>query len=110
SIITKSSNIGAAKIGIRLGETQLYDYARDFGFGQRTGAPLPGGARGILYPVKKWSKGSLPQIPMGQGIAVTRLQMIMAMCAIANDGWLMRPMLESRLEARNCPEVAHYRA
>ena len=81
SIITKSSNIGAAKIGIRLGEGRLYDYARDFGFGQRTGISLPGEARGLLYPVKNWTKVSIAQIPMGQGVAVTRLQMIMAMSA-----------------------------
>jgi cell division protein FtsI/penicillin-binding protein 2 len=108
SIITKSSNIGAAKIGIRLGEDRLYDYARDFGFGQRTGIPLPGEVRGLLYPVKNWSKVSIAQIPMGQGIAVTRLQMMMAMSAIANDGWLMRPMLVSRLEDRNGNVVQQY--
>ncbi len=101
NIITKSSNIGAAKIGIRLGQDRLYDYARDFGFGQRTGIPLPGETRGILYPVKDWTKVSIAQIPMGQGIAVTRLQMIMAMSTLANDGWLMRPMLVNRLEDRN---------
>jgi len=108
SIITKSSNIGAAKIGIRLGENRLYDYVRNFGFGQRTGISLPGEARGILYPVKNWSKVSIAQIPMGQGIAVTRLQMIMAMSALANDGWLMRPMLVSRLEDRNGNVVQEY--
>ncbi len=48
-IITKSSNIGAAKIGIKLGAQSLYDYAWNYGFGQRTGIPLPGEARGILY-------------------------------------------------------------
>src|SRR5208282_6098930 len=108
SIITKSSNIGAAKIGIRLGEDRLYDYVRDFGFGQRTGISLPGEVRGLLYPVKNWSKVSIAQIPMGQGIAVTRLQMMMAMSAIANDGWLMRPMLVSRLEDRNGSVVQQY--
>jgi cell division protein FtsI/penicillin-binding protein 2 len=107
-IVTKSSNIGAAKIGIRLGQDRLYDYAWDFGFGQRTGIPLPGEARGILYPVKDWTKVSIAQIPMGHGIAVTRLQMIMAMCALANDGWLMRPMLVSRLEDRNGDVVQQY--
>jgi len=107
-IITKSSNIGAAKIGIRLGEGRLYDYVRDFGFGQHTGISLPGEARGILYPVKDWSKVSIAQIPMGQGIAVTRLQMAMAMSALANDGWLMRPMLVERLEDRNGNVVQQY--
>ncbi len=108
NIVTKSSNIGAAKIGIRLGQDHLYDYVRDFGFGQRTGIPLPGEARGILYPVKDWSKVSIAQIPMGQGIAVTRLQMTLAMCVLANDGWLMRPMLVNRLEDRNGNVVQQY--
>ncbi|HUA39227.1 MAG TPA: penicillin-binding transpeptidase domain-containing protein [Candidatus Sulfopaludibacter sp.] len=108
SIITKSSNIGAAKIGIRLGEERLYDYAWDFGFGQRTGIPLPGEVAGILHPVKDWSKVSIAQIPMGQGVAVTRLQMAMAMCAIADGGNLMQPMLVSRLMDRNGNLVAQY--
>jgi cell division protein FtsI/penicillin-binding protein 2 len=69
-IITKSSNIGAAKIGILLGAQNLYDYAWDYGFGRRTGIPLPGEARGFLYPVKDWSKVSIAQIPMGHGVAV----------------------------------------
>jgi cell division protein FtsI/penicillin-binding protein 2 len=107
-IVTKSSNIGAAKIGIRLGEQNLYHYAWDFGFGQRTGVLLPGEVSGILHPVTNWSKVSVAQIPMGQGVAVTRLQMIMAMAALANDGWLMRPMLVSRLEDRNGNVVQKY--
>lgn len=98
NIITKSSNIGAAKVGIKMGENRLYEYIRDFGFGTRTGIPLQGEVRGIFHPLKDWSKVSIAQIPMGQGIAVTRLQMTMAMCAIANNGWLMRPMLVDRLE------------
>jgi len=108
SIITKSSNIGAAKIGIKLGENRLYDYACDFGFGERTGVPLPGEVGGILHPVKDWSKDSIAQIPMGHGVAVTRLQMAMAMCAVANDGWLMRPMLVKCLENRDGNIVQQY--
>ena len=107
-IITKSSNIGAAKIGIKLGEQSLYDYAWDYGFGQRTGIPLPGEARGFLYPVKDWSKVSIAQIPMGHGVAVTRLQMAMAMAAIANNGWLMRPMIVSRLQNHDGSLVQQY--
>src|SRR5207249_8892759 len=68
----------------------------------------PGEIPGIVHPVKKWSKVSIAQIPMGQGIAVTRLQMMMAMCAIANNGWLMRPMLVDRLEDRDHNVVAKY--
>ena len=108
-IITKSSNIGAAKVGIRLGQDRLYDYVCDFGFGRRTGISLPGEVAGILHPVKDWTKVSIAQIPMGQGVAVTRLQMITAMCAIANDGCSMHPMLVSRLEDRDGDVMAQYK-
>jgi cell division protein FtsI/penicillin-binding protein 2 len=107
-IIMHSSNIGAAKIGIKLGEQNLYDYAWDYGFGQATGIPLPGEVRGILYPVKRWSKVSIAQIPMGHGVAVTRLQMLMAMAAIANNGVLMRPMIVNRLQDRDGNVVERY--
>jgi cell division protein FtsI/penicillin-binding protein 2 len=108
NIITKSSNIGAAKIGIRLGDKTLYDYICDYGFGKRTGVPLPGEVNGLLYPPDKWSKVSIAQIPMGHGIAVTRMQMIMAMCAIANGGKLMRPSLLDHLEDENHNLVVKY--
>lgn len=108
NIITKSSNIGAAKIGITMGEARLYQYLRDYGFGTATGISLSGEVRGLVYPVKNWSKVTIAQIPMGHGIAVTPLQMVMAMCAIANDGNLMRPMLVDRLEDENGNPVAQY--
>jgi cell division protein FtsI/penicillin-binding protein 2 len=98
NIITKSSNIGAAKIGIKLGEDKLYEYIQKFGFGRRTDIPLPAEGRGTVHPLKEWYKVSIAQIPMGQGITVTPLQMVMAMSAIANKGLLMRPMLVDRLE------------
>src|SRR5262245_18073223 len=86
-----------------MGEERLFEYIKDFEFGSQTGIPVPGESYGIVHPLKKWSKVWIAQIPMGQGIAATRLQMMMAMCAIANRGWLMRPMLVDRLEdsARN---------
>jgi len=107
-IITKSSNIGAAKIGIKMGESRLYDYIRNYGFGTPTGLPLRGEIGGIVHPLKRWSKVSIGQIPMGQGIAVTSLQMMMAMCSIANKGVLMRPMIVDRLEDRDHVVVAKY--
>jgi len=107
-IIQKSSNIGAAKVGIKMGEDRLYDYISSYGFGARTGLPLPGEVVGISRPVKDWSKVSVAQIPMGQGIAVTRLQIMMAMCAIANHGVLMRPMLVNRLEDPDGNTVVRY--
>lgn len=107
-IIMKSSNIGAAKIGITMGQGRLYDYIHDYGFGMHTGIPLPGEVVGIVHPLPKWTKVSIAQIPMGQGICVTRLQMMMAMCAIANHGLLMRPMLVDRLEDARHNVVAKY--
>ncbi len=107
-IITKSSNIGAAKIGIKLGPDRLYECIRNFGFGSRTGLPLLGEVGGIVHPVKDWSKVSIAQIPMGHGLAATPLQMVMAMSAIANDGRLMRPMLIDRLEDEQGRVIAKY--
>ncbi|TAK97655.1 MAG: penicillin-binding protein 2, partial [Verrucomicrobia bacterium] len=106
NVIAKSSNIGAAKIGIRMGQDHLSDYMRDYGFGVSTGIQLPGEVRGIVHPVSKWSKVSIAQIPMGHGIAVTRLQMLMAMGAIANKGVLMRPTIVNRFEDRHGLVVA----
>jgi cell division protein FtsI/penicillin-binding protein 2 len=108
NIITKSSNIGAAKIGIRVGEDELFQYIHNFGFGERTGIPLPDEAAGIVHPVKDWTKVSIAQIPMGQGIAVTPLQTVMAMAAIANNGILMRPMLVNHLEDGDGKIIAQY--
>ncbi len=107
-IITYSSNIGAAKVGLELGENRLYEHISNFGFGMPTGIQLPSESPGLSHPVKKWSKVTIAQIPMGHGIAVTRLQMAMAMAAIANDGWLMRPMLVSRLEDGAGNIIAQY--
>ena len=107
-IITKSSNIGAAKIGIKMGSRRLFDHLAEFGFGMRTGIQLPSESPGIVHPLDEWSKVSIAQIPMGQGVAVTRLQMAMAMSALANKGWLMRPMLVSRLEDSDGHIVGEY--
>ncbi len=107
-IITKSSNIGAAKVGIKLGAQGLYDYAWNYGFGQRTGILLPGESKGVLYAAAPNRLITLAQIPMGHGVAVTRLQMIMAMGAIANNGWLMRPMIVSRLQNHDGSLVQQY--
>ena len=92
-ILMHSSNIGAAKLGLLLGEQRLYDYIRRFGFGERTGVMLPGEISGLLYPPHKWSKLSITRIPMGQEVAVTPLQTITAMSAIANGGHLMMPQI-----------------
>lgn len=97
-IVKKSSNIGTAKIAIQLGPERLYEYIRRFGFGDKTGIPLSGEGIGLVYPPKKWSKLSVSRIAIGHGIAVTPIQLAMAMCAVANGGKLMRPMLVDRIE------------
>jgi cell division protein FtsI (penicillin-binding protein 3) len=91
-----------------MGSRRLYEYMCDYGFGARTGIPLPFESSGIVHRVEKWSKVSIAQIPMGHGIAVTRLQMVMAMSAIANNGRLMRPFLVNRLEDREGHVMAQY--
>ena len=107
-IITKSSNIGAAKVGIKMGENRLYQYIRDYGFGTPTGIMLPGEVAGISHAVSNWTKVSIAQIPMGQGVAVTSLQMAMAMCTIANQGVLMRPKLVDRLQTQDGEVVVRF--
>jgi cell division protein FtsI/penicillin-binding protein 2 len=109
-ILQKSSNIGAAKIGIKLQAPKLYDYMENFGLGAATGIPLPGeiSARRFVRPANEWGKYSIAQIPMGQGVSVTRLQMAMAVGAIANGGVLMRPMLVKQLQDGNGNIVQKY--
>jgi cell division protein FtsI (penicillin-binding protein 3)/stage V sporulation protein D (sporulation-specific penicillin-binding protein) len=92
-ILVKSSNIGAAKLAMGLGEQRFYGYIRAFGFGERTGIALPGEIPGLVYPPHRWSKLSITRIPMGQEVAVTPLQTITAMSAIANGGHLMMPQI-----------------
>ena len=99
-VLEKSSNIGASKIGIKLQAPRLFDYMENFGLGAATGIALPGevSARRFVRPANEWGKYSIAQIPMGQGVAVTRLQMAMAVGPIANGGVLMRPMLVKQLQ------------
>jgi len=92
-ILVKSSNIGAAKLAMELGEQRFYGYIRGFGFGERTGVSLPGEVPGLVPPPHRWSKLSITRIPMGQEVAVTPLQTITALCAVANGGRLMMPQI-----------------
>jgi cell division protein FtsI/penicillin-binding protein 2 len=109
-VLEKSSNIGASKIGIKLQAPKLYDYMEDFGLGAFTGIPLPHevSAKNFVRPADKCGKYSIVQIPMGQGVAVTRLQMAMVLGAIANDGVLMRPMLVKELDDAGGNVVQRY--
>jgi len=107
-IIAKSSNIGTAKVAIKLGKERTYKYIRDFGFGQRTGLPLTGEAPGILPKVNDWALIHISRIPIGQGVAATPLQMVMALSAIGNDGVLMRPMIVDSLVDEKGQTVVKY--
>ncbi len=92
-VLVYSSNIGAAKLALQLGENRLYNYIKLLGFGDRTGVDLPGEIVGMVHPTNQWSKISITRIPMGQGVAVTPMQMVTAMGAIANGGKLMMPQI-----------------
>src|SRR5881394_425510 len=92
-ILVKSSNIGAAKLALSVGEQRFYEYIRRFGFGERTGIKLPGEIGGLIRPPRAWSKISITRIPMGHEVGVTPLQMTVAMAVIANGGKLVTPRI-----------------
>jgi len=98
-VIEKSSNVGAIKVGQRLGKERLYGYLQRFGFGQRTGIDLPGESPGILRAPQQWSELSLASLSIGQEIAITPIQLATAISAIANAGFLVQPhVVKSRLQ------------
>ena len=92
-ILVKSSNIGMAKVGQKLGRKRLHEGLVQFGFGKRVGIELSGEANGFLRPVGEWTGYSETRIPFGQEITVTALQLVQAFCVIANGGRLVRPHL-----------------
>src|ERR1700720_1962732 len=92
-ILVKSSNIGAAKLALSVGDQKFYEYIRRFGFGERTGVELPGEIAGLIRSPQSWSKISITRIPMGHEVGVTPLQMTVAMATIANGGKLVTPRI-----------------
>lgn len=93
-VVEKSSNIGIAKIALKLGPKSYYEYLHNFGFGQPTGVDIRGEMGGILRPLEQWNvKYSMTSIPMGHEISVTPLQISSAFSAIVNGGVLYRPRL-----------------
>ncbi|MBT5550020.1 MAG: penicillin-binding protein 2 [Nitrospina sp.] len=96
-IIAKSSNIGAIKIAQQVGKKPFYEYIRKFGFGEKSGLLLPGESSGQLKKQKNWNNLSLASISFGHEIAVTPLQMVSALGAIANGGNLMQPHITHAL-------------
>ncbi|MCM8795881.1 MAG: penicillin-binding protein 2 [Candidatus Omnitrophica bacterium] len=92
-VIEQSSNIGTTKVAQILGPQTLYRYIKLFGFGVKLGVDLPGEVAGITKEPRSWSKVSIANIPIGQEVAVTALQLASAIAVIANGGQLMKPFI-----------------
>ena len=92
-ILAESSDVGAIKVALRLGDDRLYKYIRAYGFGQRTGIELPAETPGLTKPVSRWSKVSLAAISMGQEIGISALQLGSLISTIANDGVRVPPRI-----------------
>jgi cell division protein FtsI (penicillin-binding protein 3) len=92
-----SSDVGAAKMALKLGPDKFYNYMRAFGFGQRTGIELPSETRGLLRPPRKWGSTSILSLAIGQEIGVTPIQLVTMVSTIANGGVYIPPhiLLES---------------
>ncbi len=111
-IIEHSSNVGIIKIAKTLDKHILYTFARKYGFGSPTGISLPGETSGTLHPTDEWCAVSLAQISLGHEVSVTTLQLAYAYAAIANGGFLMKPILvdeiihpSGRVIFKNSPRV-----
>lgn len=96
-VIKRSSNVGAVRIGMRLGKERLYSYLKSFGFGERTDIDISGESKGILRQTREWSKRSIGTVSLGQEIGVTPIQLITAFSAVANNGWMMKPFVVSEI-------------
>ena len=109
-VIVKSSNVGAIKIGFRLGAERLGRYVQRFGFGARLSPDFPGESAGIVWNPSQWSDSALMSVSMGYEISVTALQMAAAVSSVANGGHLMEPRVVRALIRDNVrTEVSHRR-
>jgi cell division protein FtsI/penicillin-binding protein 2 len=104
-ILAHSSNIGAIKLAELLGRTRLNNWITKFGFGKTTGVDFPGESPGIVLPPDKWSGSTIGNVPIGQGIAVTPVQMAGAYAAIANQGVWSRPHLVDHVAGGSRPSL-----
>jgi cell division protein FtsI (penicillin-binding protein 3) len=108
-VLAESSDVGAIKIALRLGEERFYKYIRAFGFGQQTGIELPGETRGLTKPVSRWSKVSIAAISMGQEIGISPLQLAGLISTFANDGvWVAPRILTGRVEPHGTPQTVAF--
>ncbi|MFZ0420262.1 MAG: penicillin-binding protein [Candidatus Sulfotelmatobacter sp.] len=104
-VLAESSDVGAIKIALRLGEDRFYKYIRAFGFGQQTGIELPGETRGLTKPVSRWSKVSIAAISMGQEIGISPLQLAGLISTFANDGvWVAPRIVAGTVGPRSAPQ------
>jgi len=90
-VIYESSDVGAIKVGLRLGDDKMYQHIRRWRFGQPTGIDLPAESSGLLRPASNWSRISIGAISMGQEVAITSLQLTAAISAVANGGVWVQP-------------------
>ncbi|NTV28477.1 MAG: penicillin-binding protein 2 [Candidatus Omnitrophica bacterium] len=90
-VIEQSSNIGTTKVAQKLGPAKIYEYARRYRVGLKTGVGMIGEVDGILKPVGRWSKTSIGAVPIGQEVTVTAMQLVTMIAAVANDGVFMKP-------------------
>lgn len=100
-VFENSSNIGVIKLAQKFRSHDFYRYARDFGFGQKTGIDLPAETGGILHPPNRYSRYSVSYLSMGYEVSVTPLQMTAAYAAIANEGRLMQPYIVRKITDAN---------
>ena len=99
-ILAKSSNVGAVTVGKLLGKQNLLDWIYRFGFGKLTGIDFPGEVPGFVLPGDRWWSSTIGNVPMGQGISVTPIQMVAAYGAIANGGVMIKPYLTAQVGTR----------
>jgi cell division protein FtsI/penicillin-binding protein 2 len=105
-ILQNSSNVGAVKIGMRMGKEGMAKWIKAYGFGKTTGIQFPGEAGGTVAPVDQWSDSSIGNIPMGQGIAVTAIQMASAFSIVADNGIQVKPRLVEQVGKTLCHTTA----
>jgi cell division protein FtsI (penicillin-binding protein 3) len=96
-VIALSSNIGMAKLGMRMSKSEMFHYVKLFGFGTPSGVGLPAEATGIITPFEKWNDYTMASVPMGHEIAVTSMQLIKAFNVFANGGKLVNPTILSKI-------------
>lgn len=99
-IISHSSNVGAAQIAMRLGDQGLYDAAREFGFGEKSGLAFGGEIGGLINPPNRWSAPDITRIPAGYSVSVTPMQIHQAMGVFASGGELLRPQVVREVRDR----------